>query len=417
MKPSQSASRAFCLAILLSSPATAQTALRIRDIGPTLRTSVANRLGSAASVRQTSAGDVFVIDIVRRQLLLFDSTLSTATVVLDSNSIVGGQFRAQAGGIIPYTGDSLLFVDPASLSMLVIDPTGRIARVMAAPRLEDAAFLVGGPFGTPVTDVLGRLVFRGSARPRPVASAAGTLISLPIAPDSVPIVRMDFTTRRLDTLAMYKVATSETKVSRDETGRLSVTTTVNPMQTVDDWAVLSDGSLAMIRGRDYHIDWIRPDGTTASAPKFGFAWHRMSEEDKTAVLDSAQVAIDKSVAAASARVLSNGTSTSVAERASVARAPAGPTISLVSTGNLPEYRPAFAAGAARADHSGNVWIRTSERVGGSAVYDVVNRTGIQVDRVKLKPGRIIVGFGLRGTTMFLAFLDGADARVEEVRIR
>src|SRR5204863_1103164 len=66
----------------------------------------------------------------------------------------------------------------------------------------------------------------------------------------------------------------------------------NPMPTVDDWAVLSDGSVALIRGRDYHIDWKRPDGSVASSPKISYDWQRLSDDDKVAVIDSAKKAIE-----------------------------------------------------------------------------------------------------------------------------
>src|SRR6185295_10205649 len=49
----------------------------------------------------------------------------------------------------------------------------------------------------------------------------------------------------------------------------------------DDWAVLSDGSIAFVRGHDYHIDWIRPDGAMASSAKLPFDWQRLAEESKT----------------------------------------------------------------------------------------------------------------------------------------
>jgi hypothetical protein len=49
---------------------------------------------------------------------------------------------------------------------------------------------------------------------------------------------------------------------------------------VDDWAVLADGSVAFVRGRDYHVDLVRADGTRASAVKIPFDWQRLTDETR-----------------------------------------------------------------------------------------------------------------------------------------
>jgi DNA-binding MarR family transcriptional regulator len=37
---------------------------------------------------------------------------------------------------------------------------------------------------------------------------------------------------------------------------MSVAAEMNPVQMVDDWAVLSDGAIALVRGIDYHVDFV-----------------------------------------------------------------------------------------------------------------------------------------------------------------
>ena len=88
-------------------------------------------------------------DIIGRRVLMFDSSLANVTVVADTTSATANAYGVRPGGLIAFRGDSTLFVDPASLSMLLIDPNGKIARVMSAPRAQDVGFLVGGPFGNP----------------------------------------------------------------------------------------------------------------------------------------------------------------------------------------------------------------------------------------------------------------------------
>jgi hypothetical protein len=192
------------------------------------------------------------------------------------------------------------------------------------------------------------------------------------------------------------------------------------MQTLDDWAVLADGSIAVVRGQDYHIDLIGANGTRSSSAKMPFDWQRMTDDDKIAVIDSARKAMENlraaaTTAGATAPAPSDGGPMRVSMNASIGgdgpsrtvttSAGALPPINFVSPSELPDYRPAFTAGAAKADLDGNLWIRTtSVRAGAIAgpIYDVVDHTGTLIDRVQVPSGRTIVGFGKGGVVYMLA---------------
>jgi sugar lactone lactonase YvrE len=84
---------------------------------------------------------------------------------------------------------------------------------------------------------------------------------------------------------------------------------------------------------------------------------------------------------------------------------------------MPDYRPAFSAGATRADGDGNLWIRTSTVFNGAQVYDVVNGSSKLIDRVQLPAGRTIAAFG-KGGVIYLAVRDGTTGvRLEKASIR
>lgn len=347
-------------------------------------------------------------DITRRQVLLLDSTFTKTTAVADTTSATGRAYSARYAGLIAFHGDSTLFVDPASVSVLILDSNGRLGRVMAVPRPQETVYLVGGPHGTPAFDLSGRLVYRGLARPRPSSGPADVAFQIPVQPDSAPIVRVDLVTRNLDTMAVYKVSRTDTKIGRDAQGGMTVLITVNPMQTVDDWAMLSDGTVAVVRGIDYHVEFIAPTGVRTSAPKVPFNWQRMTDSSKAAVHDSAQVSAEKELALATAQVTTAGSTRG--------RAPRGPSFVIAPASSFPDYRPAFAAGAARGDMEGNLWVRTSNFVDGGPVYDVINRAGRLIDRVKIPSGRVLAGFG-PASTVYMGVLEGTGARLEEARIR
>jgi hypothetical protein len=91
-------------------------------------------------------------------------------------------------------------------------------------------------------------------------------------------------------------------------------------------------------------------------------------------------------------------------------------ITMVSPSELPDYKPAFVPGSTRADTDGNLWIRTSQNVGGVPVYNVINRKGELIDRVQLPKNRVLVGFG-PGGVVYLAVREGTTAHLEKARVK
>src|SRR5438552_1725215 len=450
----------FAFTATAASLSIAQSLPRIRQLGPV--TAFAKEpLGAVSTVRHLPDGRVLVNDILGRRIVMFDSTLSTPAVIADTTSATAGAYGIRPGGLIAYRGDSTLFVDPASLSMLVIDPNGKIARVIAAPRAQDVGFLVGGPFGNPGFDPMGRLVYRAPpnfAAMRPPPTSGDRLPQFPPLPDSAALVRYDLTTRKVDTVTFFKTPKFSMNVTRSPDGGIRVSSMVNPLPQGDDWALLSDGTIALVRTKDYHVDWLNPDGTMTSSPKIPFQWERLTDEAKVAFIDSARVAIEKARAsgqfgAGGLQSIATGGPEGVARgprregQSSPAPAPAPnnqpgtmtvtsggnttvtavgpgggglggplPPLTMISPSELPDYKPAFAPGSTRADADGNLWVRTSQNVDARPVYNVINRKGELIDRVQLPANRILAGFG-SGGIVYLAVRDGAIAHLEKARAR
>lgn len=458
----------IALTVLVSSPCIAQSLPPIRQLGPV--TAVAKEpLGAVSSVRHLPDGRVLVNDIVGRRVVMFDPTLSTVTVIADTTSATASAYGVRPGGLIAYRGDSTLFVDPASLSMLLIDPNGKIARVMSAPRANDVGFLVGGPFGNPGFDPKGRLVYRAPpnfAAFRPTSGGTGNrLPQFPTPPDSAALVRFDLATRKVDTATFFKTPKINLTVTQSPDGGIRVNNTTNPLPQGDDWALMPDGTIALVRTKDYHVDWLNSDGTITASPKIPFQWERLSDEAKVAFIDSAKVVIEKARASGQfaqgggqqiqLRPAVDGAAGGAPRRdgpggdaprtgSAPAPAPNGqpgtttapsggnvvtttgpgggffggplPPLTMVSPSELPDYKPAFAPGSTRADADGNLWVRTSQNVETRPVYNVINRKGELIDRVQLPANRVLVGFGPDGV-VYLAVRDGSTAHLERARVK
>jgi hypothetical protein len=246
-------------------------------------------------VRELPNGRLLLNDGARRRLVLMDTTLKTIEVVLDSLTEVENSYGTRPGALIPYRADSTLFIDPASFAMLVIDPSGKVARVRSVPRVEDASRL-GSDAGRIGIDTRGRIVYRIPARPGPpLVPPPKDVPYFPPEPDSAFIVAIDLETRKIDTLGAIRIPKSASTIRRTPDGRFNFYEVVNPMPSTDEWAVLSDGTVAFVRGVDYRIDYRAADGTIASSPKLPFDWQRVTDDDKTRLIDSVKAEQRRSV--------------------------------------------------------------------------------------------------------------------------
>src|SRR5205085_5336018 len=222
-----------------SSAAIAQQGPAPRPLGAVIATS-SESFGGAVFVRHLKTG-VLVNDVMGRRLLWLDSTLSHPVVIADTTAATANAYSGRSAGLIAYRGDSSLFVDAQSMSMLVVDPAGKIARTMAIPRSQDAMVLGSNTFGSPALDASGRLVYRGFPFPRfgprtEQRSANGTpVFTPPDIPDSTAVVRVDLATRVVDTAGFTKIPKVKLDIQRDDNGRVQVTTQMNPLPVVDDW--------------------------------------------------------------------------------------------------------------------------------------------------------------------------------------
>lgn len=424
--------------LAVASVASAQQTPTIRPLGPVVATAK-ELLGTQVFVRHLKGG-VIVNDVGGRRLVMFDTALSNPTIIADSTSATANAYSGRTGGLIAYRGDSSLFVDPQSLSMLVIDPAGKVARVMSVPRSQDAMTLGSATLGAAGFDGQGRLVYRAMPRFQ-MRMAPGGAPTPPEVADSSPIVRVDLATRAVDTIGYTKVPRPKMDIQRDTMGRMSVSMQVNPLPVVDDFAVLSDGSVAFVRGRDYHVDWVRADGTRESSGKVPHEWQRLTDEDKVAFIDSLKAARERFLAANPAPAGPTANSSTVTTPGGQQRTemivmgggpggggggPGGPpganmamgrNVSFIPANELPDYKPPFFAGAVRADADGNLWIQTipTKGIPGGPVFDVLNANGELVERVQIPKDRTIVGFG--SGVVYLAVRDGAKTTLEKARIR
>jgi hypothetical protein len=257
----------------------------------------AENLGGIVSVVELPDGRVLVNDGTRRRLLVMDTTLTKVEVLLDSLSEIANMYGQRAGQLVPYRADSTLFIDPASYAIVVIDPAGKITRVRSVWRVNDAYYYsTPTQYGFPGTDAKGRIVYRmyAQAAPPKVAPPPGVPY-IPVDPDSNFIVAADIDTRKIDTIGVIRIPKQDYIIKMTPEGYISIFQKLNPLPSTDDWAVLPNGDVAFVRGRDYRVEYLHPDGTMSSGPKIPFDWQRLMDEDKQRLVDSVKKANERQV--------------------------------------------------------------------------------------------------------------------------
>jgi hypothetical protein len=384
----------------------------------------AERFGTIMNVRELPGGKLLVDDGRSRMVKLLTPALATERVVLDSSLAAPNSYGNFPLALIPYLGDSTLFPDPnKARGVLVIDPNGNVARVLAMPNVRDVALLrrVG-------TDDRGRIIFMAF---QPVARPPAPGIP-PALSDSAPLLRADLAARTTDTIAWVARPMQRFDVWPLQTrNRIELSFwQPNPLESLDEWAVLTDGSLAMLRGHDYHIDWLRSDGARESTPKLPFDWKQLTDENKQKLVDTLQAQWRAQAAANTLIITAERSPTPWPRRVlSGSDDPAAPvhpsfdTTKAVITDVLLEgrsyvripdpppldevfdYYAPVRTGAALADMANHLWIlptTSKQSKAGELVYDVVDTKGAMIQRVRLPLGRYIVGFGRDGAVYMAA---------------
>jgi hypothetical protein len=358
--------------------ARAQSRPSPRPLGAVTATS-ADPIGDARSIRPLSDGRVVVNDTKGRRLLLLDASLQHITVIADTTAATSRAYGKGLQALLRFAGDSSIVRDEITRAYLVIDPNGKVARVIPSAALGGRGVLppaqAAQPLGLPdAYDEDGRFLYVSPAPYflglLPEGFVGDTLM---VGPDSSALLRQRVGDLAVDTLVSLKAPRIRQAVSKH--GRGVGRRAFNPIPSGDDWTVLGDGTVAIVRVNDYHVDWVSPDRRITSGPKIPADRVRLTDSMKVAILDSVRAAQSLDVPRGGRPANSQ------------------PPPAYVEPSDLPDFRPPFMSGFTRADTENRVWVRENENPPKSAaIYDVIDRQGGLRERVQLPAGSALVGF-------------------------
>lgn len=316
------------------------------------------------ALRELPGGKVLVVDLGPKSLLLADFK-SGQQATIGRNGQGPGEYQFP-GELIPYPGDSTLLVDRVSRRFLTVGPDGKLGKTVPFP---DGLQGLAQPKGA---DRMGRIYFQAS----PFAGlGAGAAVSA-TAPDSVPVVRWDRATNRLDTLTRVKIPATKMQVSGGANARM-VMMRPQPYAAQDEWAAGPDGRLAVARVGDYHVEWLG-DHPARGAP-VNYDRVRVDDGDRDAYMEAMKNTRNRIT------VTSGGPG----------RGPA-PTLPEPKAEEFdwPEYKPPFRSRSALMSSDGQLWLqRYTPSRDSTPAFDVFDASGKLASRVYLPKGRQVVGIG------------------------
>jgi hypothetical protein len=333
------------------------TAQASRPLGPSQREHPFE-FSNVSELRELSDGRLIVIDRSDRIIHLVDFARGTAERIAREGS--GPNEIVQPTSLLPLPGDTTAVWDGRNARLLYIGPDGKPLR---ADRLaaDNGAAMTLELRAPRYTDAAGRIYFAGI----PVVHGAGA--------DSIPLIRFDRRSARIDTVGTLRAPKAE-PATVGPPGRQVTLALTNPFGPQHEWIVTKDGRVGIVRSPDYRVDWTHPAKHIGA--EIPFAPIPLTETDKDHWRRGQRSAVFTRDAN------SRGTE---------------PAVSMIPEPSAwPTHKPPFLPriGSVLADPLGRIWVlRAAAAAEPSSVYDVFDAESRIVLRVTVPAQHRVVGFG------------------------
>jgi hypothetical protein len=333
-----------------------------------------------SGLRELSDGRVIVTDGLEETIQVLDADLSSAKRIGRKGQ--GPGEHGQPDALYPWgPDDETLLVDLTNARLTVISPDGELGESTPISRDANGAPMIVIPRGV---DATANIYFQ------PLGMRPGGGI-----PDSSTVVRMSADGSKLDTVAAIKRPAMKASNSGGPNNRSTMIMPV-PLSPEDAWAAGPDGSVAIARSADYHLEWVRPDGSTRRGSPVDYRPVRVrgAEKDRWIAALGGGLAIGMEI--------NNGE-----RRMSFSRGGSGAPQPDADDFEWPETMPAFAgASAVSVTPDGNAWVERNTPAGTPVTFDVFGPSGDRIGVVVLPEGRALVTFGTG--SVYLSRTDDLD---------
>jgi len=350
-------------------------------------------LKSARSVYELRDGRLLIADALGGKLRVADLSAGAVEDRLSAGS-EDDTFRA-IGALWSWPADSVAFVDVAKGRLTILSPDGRFARAITlsealAPTAAGQPAAARGPRLPALRYLVSPTLAIGAGFPPRVAPATGLAPPVRVP---YPLVRFDIATASYDTIIQLMPPQQPRAFVLSQTvGTLSLFVGTESLQSVDAWAVLSDGTVVVVRAGGYRLDLIAPDRSRTQVGPIAFPKIPVTDGDRKRIMASYKAAM-------TAQIASN-------PRLAVVR-----SVEYEEPSTWPVTHPPFRGDVgARVDRRDQIWLSTRcAKQEQADCYDVISRAGERVMRVRLPDKTALLGFGK--DAVYLAMEEKGDKLV------
>jgi hypothetical protein len=352
--------------VLAASSATAQ---QLRDL-PKPSREIADPFSLVLNATEYRPGQVLVADGADMEVSLVDFATGTRRV-LGRKGAGPGEYTVPVG-VLRLPGDTIVVLDGGG--------GGAVRIVKFLPSLAPSTTTTMMLFNTADSTVVQGTIFadaRGNIYSTSLKLVAGPTGITPA--DSMRVVRFDLRQdTRFTTMASIRTPQSGAQQRQQDGTNIRVRTPFSGLVTADAWTVFSDGTIAIIRGAGYTIEFLAPGGQRT--PPVAIPYNRIpvAAADRNAELEAQRKQLADAMAVIKKTLPPN----------------VNLDVDIIPPPSWPSEYPPVAAIVAYPAPSGHIWVRRSvpARIGREQ-WDVIDRTGKLTARWQLPPQTALVGVG------------------------
>lgn len=316
-------------------------------------------------------GQIILYDGVEGELVVVNFADGSRTP-LGRQGSGPGEYKSIAG-LFRQPGDTIWALDAAQMRIVVFNPDLK-------PGTTFPLMLFDAQSGTALT-----APFQSDGRGRVYASAmkiqtgGGRGAMSMQFPDSVDVVRFNAraAAERTD-VASVRFPMSGNPQMQQNGNSFKYSMAYPGLVAADAWAVFNDGRMAIVRGANYAVEFIGPDGRSTGSVRIPYDRFPVTDADKKAEMDEAKRQMEEQGKAAQ-KMMPPGISME---------------FELLPPASWPDAYPPVAPLGALAAPGGELWVRRSIPIRvGREQWDVLDRTGKLVARWRLPAKTTIVAVG------------------------
>jgi hypothetical protein len=362
---------AFFVGLAVSVPSLAQSAPQ-RSLGKA-DAEYSEPFTSVAAVRELRDGRVIVVDVQEKSVHLLAANFSSSQKI-GRTGAGPGEYQMPLQ-LLAAPADTTLLFDVMGARFIVLDPTGKPVNTVSLLSLGPPGVPIG-PQSVKGIDKQGRLLYQGLAF---TMGSTGIVFG-----DSAPVLRYDFKSKKIDTLAFARMTAPKMQMGRGAAGSAgSVRVGAPAFPVVDEWGLLPDGRVAIVRGKNYRVDYVGGvKNTTAAVP---YEPVKVTDADKEAMRDSLKKAREVMKKTIGELAASRG-----------AKADQIPSFQLDEPSDWPAVKPPFTVNGLRIAPNGQLWITRLGPAGEKgSTCDVIDTNGRLLYRLRLPERTSLVGIGAK----------------------